>query len=38
MTVLRLAAVLTVAALGGFVFWSWRKERAARRTLAGGTV
>jgi protein SCO1 len=38
MTVLRLASLLTMAALGGFVFLSWRRERAARRTPAGGTA
>jgi protein SCO1/2 len=38
MAVLRLASLLTVAALGGFVFRSWRRERAARRTPAGGAA
>jgi protein SCO1 len=36
MTVLRLASVLTVVALGSFVFRSWRKEKAER--LAGGAA
>jgi protein SCO1 len=38
MTVLRLASALTLLALGGFVFRSWRKEKAASRGLAGGTT
>jgi protein SCO1 len=38
MTVLRLASALTVLALGGFVFRSWRKEKAASRGLAGRTA
>jgi protein SCO1 len=38
MGVLRIASVLTIVALGGFVLRSWRKEKAARRRLAGGTA
>jgi protein SCO1/2 len=38
MTVLRLAAGLTVLALGGFILRSWRREKAARRGLAGRTA
>jgi len=37
MTVLRLASVLTVVVLFGFVLRSWRKEKAVRR-LAGGAL
>ena len=36
MTVLRLASVLTILGLGGFVLRSWRKEKPARRPVAGG--
>jgi protein SCO1 len=38
LNLVRSLAILTVLALGGFVYSMWRKERAARRGLGDGAV
>ena len=38
MRILRTGAVLTLGALGTFIFVMWRRERAARRDPAPGSA
>jgi hypothetical protein len=38
MRILRVAALLTLGALGTFIFVMWRRERAARRGPAPGSA
>jgi len=38
MRILRTGAVLTLGALGTFIFVMWRRERAARRDPAHGSA